>query len=130
MGAAPLLEICILTVPIEEFPTVIKSPGVRANQPAYDVRLAALVAAAIFVFVSVKAINKTVALKCIQTAVGKEITLPNKTKSATIQLVDIQGRIVDTKANETHNLYCVPNVKTGMYYLFLNNTLAFKLMVE
>ena len=83
-----------------------------------------------FVFVSVKAINKAISLKCIQTSVGKEITLPHKTKSATIQLVDVQGRIIDTKANETHNLYCVPKVKSGMYYLFLNNTLAFKLLVE
>jgi hypothetical protein len=83
-----------------------------------------------FVFVSVKAIKKATGLNCIQTTVGKEITLPNKTKTATIQLVDIQGRIVDAKANETNHLYSVPKVKSGMYYLFLNNTLVFKLIVD
>jgi hypothetical protein len=83
-----------------------------------------------FVFVSVKAIKKTTGLKCIQTTVGKEIVLPNKTKSETIQLIDIHGRIVDTKVNEAHHLYNIPKVKSGMYYLFLNNNLAFKLLVE
>jgi hypothetical protein len=83
-----------------------------------------------FVFVSVKAIKKATGLKCIQTTVGKEIVLPNKTKSETIQLIDIHGRIVDTKMNEANHLYNIPKVKSGMYYLFLNNNLVFKLLVE
>lgn len=83
-----------------------------------------------FVFVSVKAIKKATELKCIQTAVGNDIALSIMTKSETIQLADIQGRIVDTKANKNRNFYTVPKVKPGMYYLLLNNTLAFKLLVE
>lgn len=83
-----------------------------------------------FVFVSVKAIKKATELKCIQTSVGKEITLPSKTKSETIQLVDIQGRIIDESAHIVNSIYSVPKVKSGIYYLFLNNTLAFKLMID
>jgi hypothetical protein len=83
-----------------------------------------------FVFVSVQSIKNTVKLKCIETSIGKEISIPIKSKSGSIQLVDIQGRIVDTKAIGNTNLYTIPKVKSGMYYLFVNHTLVFKLIVD
>ena len=83
-----------------------------------------------FVFVSVQSIKNTVRLKCIETSIGKEISIPIKSKSGSIQLVDIQGRIVDTKAIGNNSLYTVPKVKSGMYYLFMNHTLVFKLIVD
>ncbi len=83
-----------------------------------------------FVFVSVQSIKNTVKLKCIETNIGKEISIPNKSKNGSIELIDLQGRIVDTKSSGNTNLYTIPKVKSGMYYLFVNHTLVFKLIVD
>jgi hypothetical protein len=83
-----------------------------------------------FVFVSVQSIKNTAKLKCIETSIGKEISIPNKSKTGTIELIDLQGRIVDTKSSENTNLYTIPKVKSGMYYLFLNHTMVFKLILD
>ena len=83
-----------------------------------------------FVFVSVKTIKKAASLKCIQTAVGEEITLQINSKTCSIELIDMQGRVVDTEAIGNTNLYKVPKIKSGLYYLFINNTPEIKLLVD
>lgn len=83
-----------------------------------------------FVFLSVQSIKNTGRLNCIETSIGKEISIPNKSKTGTIELIDLQGRIVDTKSSGNTNFYTIPKVKSGMYYLFINHTLVYKLIVD
>jgi hypothetical protein len=87
-----------------------------------------------FSFVSTDKIKKSKSVSTYHTNVGKEISIKNNGKRIeNITVCDINAKIVDYKkvtGSISEFKYQVPDLESGLYYLFINNTLEIKLLVD
>lgn len=87
-----------------------------------------------FSFVSTDKIKKSKSVSTYHTNVGKEISIKNNGKRIeNITVCDINAKIVDYKkvtGSISEFKYQVPDLESGLYYLFINNTLEIKLLID
>jgi hypothetical protein len=87
-----------------------------------------------FSFVSTDKIKKLKSVSTYHTNVGKELSIKNNGKRIeNITVCDINAKIVDYKKATgaiSEFKYQVPDLESGLYYLFINNTLEIKLLID